>query len=134
MLAYIALIVNEVHASRHETVFSEGDAAEAMFIVVRGAVRIDKNGQEVFTATDSQSFGAWALVDDEPRLMTATALEDTHMLQIHRDDFFELLSDHDEITPVIFKAVVERVKQNVIRAIDDPELGEIQKDILRVFA
>jgi CRP-like cAMP-binding protein len=105
-----------------------------MFIIVTGTVRLEKNGREVLTAIDAQSFGSWALFDDEPRLMTALALRDAHLLRISREDFFELLADHDEITPVIFKAVVERVKEHAIRAIDDHEMLEVQKDILRVFA
>ena len=41
--------------------------------------------------------------------MTATSIEDVHLLKIRSDDFYDLLSDHDEITPVIFRAVIERV-------------------------
>jgi CRP-like cAMP-binding protein len=42
--------------------------------------------------------------------MTATAMEDVHLLKIRRDDFYDLLSERQEITPVIFKAIIERVK------------------------
>jgi CRP-like cAMP-binding protein len=41
--------------------------------------------------------------------MTATALEDTCLLKIRSDDFYELLADQEEITPVIFRSVIERV-------------------------
>ena len=43
--------------------------------------------------------------------MTATALEDVHLLKIRSEDFYDLLSDHDEITPVIFRAVIERINR-----------------------
>jgi CRP-like cAMP-binding protein len=81
-----------------------------MYVVVRGRVRLEKAGSEVLTAAAGQSFGTWALFDNQPRLMSATVLEDTHLLKIRSEDFYDLLSDHDEITPVIFKALVERVK------------------------
>jgi len=72
--------------------------------------RIEKAGREVMVVENNQAFGTWALFDNQPRLMTARALEDVHLLKIGSDDFYELLSDHDEITPAIFKALIERVK------------------------
>jgi hypothetical protein len=42
--------------------------------------------------------------------MTATAMEDVYLLKIRSDDFYDLLSEQHEITPVIFKAIIERVK------------------------
>jgi hypothetical protein len=44
-------------------------------------------------------------------MMTATAIEDAHLFEDPSEDFYDLLSDHDEITPVIFKAVVERMNR-----------------------
>ena len=43
--------------------------------------------------------------------MSATALEDVHLLKISREDFYDLLSDHEELIPAIFKAVIERVNR-----------------------
>jgi CRP-like cAMP-binding protein len=134
MLAYISSIAHDGHVESGQTIFAEGEASEAMFVIVRGTVRLEKNGQEILTVTESQSFGTWALVDDEPYLMTAQALTAVHFLKIRREEFHDLLFDRDEITPVIFKAVVERVKQNAIRAIEHREPEEVQKDILRIFA
>ena len=42
--------------------------------------------------------------------MTATALEDVHLLKIEQEEFYDLLSDHVEITQSIFKALVQRIK------------------------
>ena len=110
MLAYIGSIAHEVHAAKDEVIFAEEDVSDAMYVVVSGRVRLDKQDQEVMTAGEYQSFGTWALFDNQPRLMTATAVEDVHLLKIRSEDFYDLLSDHDEITPVIFRAVIERVK------------------------
>jgi CRP-like cAMP-binding protein len=110
MLAYIGSIAAEVELPRGRVIFREDDVSDAMYVVVHGRVRLEKAGNEVLTAAEGQSFGTWALFDNQPRLMTATVLEDIHLLRISREDFYDLLSDHDEITPVIFKALVERVK------------------------
>jgi CRP-like cAMP-binding protein len=110
MLAYIGSIAREVHLSKGTVIFSEEDVSDAMYVVVTGRVRLEKGGQEVLVAESNHAFGTWALFDNQPRLMTARALEEVHLLKITSADFYELLSDHDEITPAIFRAVIERVR------------------------
>ena len=109
MLAYIGSIAQEVDVTRGQRIFSEDEISDAMYVVRAGQVRLDKGGTEILTVTAGQSFGGWALLDSQPRIMSATALEDTSLLKIRSDDFYELLADQDEITPAIFRAVVERV-------------------------
>src|SRR5205814_5240548 len=110
MLAYIGSIAEELDAPRGHVIFWEDDVSDAMYVVVKGRVQLHKSGREVMTAGAGQSFGTWALFDNQPRLMTANAVEDGHLLKIRSEDFYDLLSDHDEITPVIFRAVIERVR------------------------
>ena len=109
MLAFIGSIAQEVEAPCGQTIFSEDEISDAMYVVCAGRVRLDKDGAEIMTVSAGQSFGGWALLDGQSRIMTATALEETQLLKIRSDDFYELLSDQEEITPVIFRAVIERV-------------------------
>ena len=110
MLTYISSIAEEVSVPAGTVLFSEQEISDAMYVVVTGHVRLEKEGREVFVVEPSQSFGAWALFDNAPRLMKAVAIEDTVLLKIVSDTFYEFLADHDEVTPVIFRAVIERVK------------------------
>ena len=57
-----------------------------------------------------EAFGTWALLDDEPRVATATVDEDARLLRVDRDDFMELLADHSEITQGVFKTIVGRMR------------------------
>jgi CRP-like cAMP-binding protein len=111
MLAYNASIAHEVRAPRGHVIFSADELSDAMYVVVAGRVRMEKSGQEILAVNPGESVGTWALFDNQPRVMTATAVEDVHLLKIRSDDFYDLLSDHDEITPVMFKAVIERVNR-----------------------
>jgi len=110
MLRYISSIADEVSVSAGAVLFAEQEMSDAMYVVVTGRVRLEKEGQEVFVVEPSQSFGAWALFDNTPRLMKAVAVEDSVLLKIVSGAFYEFLADHDEVTPVIFRAVIERVK------------------------
>jgi len=110
MLTYISSIAEVVSVSAHTTIFSEQEMSDAMYVVVAGHVRLSKEGKEIFVAGPSQSFGTWALFDNTPRLMTAVASDDAVLLKIVSDTFYEFLADHEEVTPAIFRAVIERVK------------------------
>jgi CRP-like cAMP-binding protein len=110
MLTYISSIAEELAVPGNTVLFSEQELSDAMYVVVSGKVRLEKNDVEVMVVEDSQSFGTWALFDNAPRLMKAVTLQHTVLLKIVSDIFYEFLADHDEVTPVIFKAVIERVK------------------------
>src|SRR5688572_25275663 len=110
MLTYISSIAEVVSVSARTTIFSEQEMSDAMYVVVSGHVRLSKEGKEIFVAGPSQSFGTWALFDNTPRLMTAVASDDAVLLKIVSDTFYEFLADHEEVTPAIFRAVIERVK------------------------
>jgi CRP-like cAMP-binding protein len=110
MLGFISSIATELRLPARATIFSEQEMSDSMFIVVSGHVRLEKEGKEVVLAGPSQSVGTWALFDNAPRIMTATALDDVVLLKISSDEFYEFLADHEEITPVLFRAIIERVK------------------------
>ena len=109
MLAYIGSIADGIEAKKGQIIFADGDVSDAMYVVVAGRVRLERDAKEILTVSQGQSCGTWALFDKQPRVMTAIALDDVYLLKIRSEDFYELLSDHDEITPVMFRAVIERV-------------------------
>jgi CRP-like cAMP-binding protein len=60
MLGYISSIAREVRLPARSTIFSEQEMSDAMFVVVSGHVRLEKEGREVLVAGPSQSVGTWA--------------------------------------------------------------------------
>lgn len=109
-LAHIAEIVDEIELKPDEIIFKEGEIPDAMYIVSKGKVILIRAGQKVMVAKEKDVFGTWALFDDEPRVATATTLEDTRLLRIDREDFIDLLADHVAITQSIMKTLVKRLR------------------------
>ncbi|KAA3618593.1 MAG: Crp/Fnr family transcriptional regulator [Calditrichaeota bacterium] len=114
-LSYIAMITEEMTFPADEKIYSLGDASEAMFLVIDGKVRLHRNGDEVMIAQRKDVFGTWALFDDEPRIVTATCLQESHLLRIEREDFFDLLADHQRITEGILKSMSKRLRALLTR-------------------
>jgi len=114
-LSHIAAITDETEIKANEIIFKEGEFPDAMYIVSEGKVNLSRAGQEVMVAGHKDVFGTWALFDDEPRVATATTLEDTRLLRIDKEEFIDLLADHVAITQSILKSMVKRLRKLMTR-------------------
>ena len=96
-----------------ETVFREGDAGNALFIVLDGRVSITHalDGVEKSLATLSPGtyFGELALIDDQPRFATARADEDSTLLILYKTHFDQLIEGH--------KTLAIHVMGNLLKAV-----------------
>ena len=109
-LAHIAAICDEISVHENTAIYTEGQRADAMYLVLDGKIRLHKDDQDVMIASKRDAFGTWALFEDELRVVTATSLEESHLLRIDKDDFVDLLADNVRITQSIMEALVHRVR------------------------
>jgi hypothetical protein len=97
----IAALFEVMNLSAGEQLFSEGDQGDSFFFVLSGRVvvtrRHDTDEELIATLTAGDFFGEGALLFGNPRRATVTALEDTAVLRMARDDFALLLQNHPEI-------------------------------------
>lgn len=110
-LSYIAAITEEIVYEKNRDIFKEGDASDALYLIVEGKVQLHRSGQSVMIAKEKDVFGTWALFDDEPRVVTATTLEDCVLLCIGKEEFYDLLSDHPQITQDVLKTLTMRLRR-----------------------
>lgn len=114
-LVYVAAIAEEVTFADQAEVYHEQEPADALYLVLDGAVRLHRDGREITVAKAREAFGTWALFDESPRVATATTLEESHLLRINRDDFVDLLAENVHITEGVLKTVVGRLRGLVER-------------------
>jgi len=113
-LARIASIAQEVAYPPNRVVLEPSQPAEALYVIVDGAVELSRNGEPLAVARQNEVLGAWSLFDEsDPMPVTARTIEDTRLLRIARDDFYDLLSDNSEITSAIFSTLVKRFRKLV---------------------
>jgi ATP/ADP translocase/HEAT repeat protein len=115
-LAALAAIAREVSVLSGDSVFLQNDSPDATYLVLEGHVRLHQGDREVTTASPTTTFGTWALFDDEPRVLTATATEDTRLLRIDRNEFNDLLSDDVRIAKGIIRTVTRKLRALAGRA------------------
>jgi CRP-like cAMP-binding protein len=95
-LRQIASLSQERKVNSGAFVFREGDAGDAMFVVLSGKVRISKNveniGEEALAILEPGAFfGEMALIDDSPRSADARAHTACTLAEVKRQELEELL-------------------------------------------
>jgi signal transduction histidine kinase len=96
--------------------FHEGDAAECMYIIMAGSIRIYKSTRnidsEVIVLHEGEVFGELALLDSHPRSASALALTDCELLTIDQFAFMSLiLKSRAQVTFRVFSALVQRIRE-----------------------
>jgi len=112
-LSRIASIAREVRHPAGSVILDPNRPLDALYVVVDGAVELSQNGDTLHVARQNDVLGAWGLFDDAPMPVTARTTDDTRLLRISRDEFYDLLSDNVEITANIFSTLVKRFRKLV---------------------
>ncbi len=109
-LSYLAAIAEEASFPKGQEFYRFGEVSDALYIVLEGEVGLHRDNEQITVARINDTFGAWALFDDKPRVATATAAEDGRLLRIYREDFLDLLADNSQITEAVLKMIVGRLR------------------------
>jgi CRP/FNR family transcriptional regulator len=116
-----------------EVIFAEGEPCDGWYVVVRGEVAIVKGGSggmdhDLAQLEEGEGFGEMGLIDDAPRLATATAVGKTTVARLPREAFHQLLRDDGSVGARIVMAMARVLvqRQRALTAIltdlvDDPE-------------
>jgi CRP/FNR family transcriptional regulator, cyclic AMP receptor protein len=93
--------------SANSTVIKEGDSGDSMYIMGEGEVNITKRLTLVLSqdlpkekrmlrlkAEDGVTFGEMALLENDTRTATVTALTDCRLLELKRDDFLGFIREN----------------------------------------
>ena len=110
-LARIAAVATQEHAAPGRVILTPEEPLEAMYVILDGCVELLKGDQPIHRAHQNGVLGSWALLDSSPLPVTARAVEDTTLLRIAREDFFDLLSDNMEIASAVFSKFVRRLRE-----------------------
>jgi CRP-like cAMP-binding protein len=87
-----------------------------MFVIYSGSVKVH-DGDLTFAMLKSRDFfGELSLLDTEPRSASVTALENSLLLRIDQQAFYEIMSDRSEVIREIMKILCRRFSFAVVRA------------------
>ena len=91
---HLAIKLVPVTVSAGDTVFRQGDHGDRFYVVEDGRCEITIDGEKVSDAWPGETFGEIALLRDVPRTATVSAIEDSTLLALERDDFIASVTGH----------------------------------------
>lgn len=100
---------------KDNTILFEEESGSALFIIVEGKVkvsRVSSDGREVILTilNDSDFFGEMSIIDGQSRSASITAMEDTEIFIIQRNDFLDLLQHHPDISIALLQELTQRLR------------------------
>jgi CRP-like cAMP-binding protein len=109
-LAAIAEGAVEVEFAEGQRIARQGEIEAGFFVVVAGAVRIVRDGEEVALLGPGEFFGELSLLDHAPRVASAVAGEPTTCLALPSWEFERLLTTEPGVATAILQAVAHRMR------------------------
>jgi len=113
LLGRLATRLFEKRYEASEEIFHEGDPGRALFVVAAGRVEIvradDGGERQLAVLAAPAAFGELALIDDQPRLATARALEPTSLLILYRAHFEDLMAGDPRVAIALSRNLLARL-------------------------
>jgi len=110
-LAHVAAVAHDEWFPADSMLFNEGDPPGSLYVILQGKIRLLRKGETVGEAGENEPLGTWSLFDDHPRRAGARVIEDARVLVLDRDDFYDVLSEHVEVTQSLVKELVRRLME-----------------------
>lgn len=113
ILVDVAHILKEVSYRKDDIIVEKNEVGTCMFIIYSGTVKVHDGDLAFATLKSPDFFGELSLLDTEPRSASVTALEDSLLLRIDQQAFYEIMADRSEVIREIMRILCRRLrKQN----------------------
>ncbi len=118
-LEELASVVEERRVDQGKDLFREGDVGDAVYLIVKGTVRIFNGGPEgggnrpervLSEQGPGACIGEMAVLDSAPRSATVRALERTRTLRVPGEGFKRVMSERPEMSEAIVAELVRRMR------------------------
>lgn len=109
-LGRIATLTQEVRFKAGETIFREGEPVEALYLVLKGRVMVEKSGVKIREIGEKETFATVAALDLEPAAHTVKALEPVHALKLNALDFHEVLAQDYALVRSVFRVLSRLIR------------------------
>lgn len=111
LLDALAVRSREIEHEANEIVVAAGEPADALYVVLKGVLTVEREGKVVAQLGRGQAFGELALVDGLPRQATVRSEKPSRLLRLPRDTFDEAMTEHPEIGLGLVRGLVRWLRQ-----------------------
>jgi CRP-like cAMP-binding protein len=94
LFAYLASHMEDMRLRPGEVVYREGEPPEYYYFVVKGQVRVAREGLPPWSLGERAILGGIDAIMDRPHARTVTAVTDVHLLRVRTAVWLDLLEDN----------------------------------------
>lgn len=114
-LKLLAFTSDRMSFSEGQELFHEGDAGDAAYVIIDGAVDVLKDtedGEQLLVTLKKNAFvGDIAILCDVPRTATVRAVGATETLKIQKEHFLRLLIEFPEMAVEVTRVLAQRLQK-----------------------
>ncbi|MFC4219806.1 sigma 54-interacting transcriptional regulator [Flagellimonas marina] len=96
---------------RDNRIIEKGEVGDAMYVILEGKVNVHDMEHSYGILSKGDCFGEYALIDEEPRSVSVTALEDTHVLKITTAHFSQLMESDKGFAKGVMSVLIKRHRE-----------------------
>lgn len=112
VLEHIAPLLQRISLQENEILFYQNEInPKGIYIVISGCIKIHSDVHDFSDIHSEQFFGEYALIDDKPRSITATATEPSELWLLDKERFHTLLKTEPSIYFALIQTFVVRLRQ-----------------------
>jgi HEAT repeat protein len=109
-LAEIAPFLEAIYLDPEETIITEGEIGDELYIIVSGEVKVVKGGTELARLGERMVFGELAALDPEPRSASIIATMPTQVLSLSNEHLLSLFEANVEISSGVIATLIRRLR------------------------
>jgi CRP-like cAMP-binding protein len=109
-LARIALLAREVEADAGAVLLRADEAADAVYIVINGELRVERAGRGAFSVRAGEAVGALAVLDDGTVGLEARVVRRSRLLRLTRRALGDLLHDYPDLAESLLRGMATRLR------------------------
>lgn len=94
-----------------DLIFEQGDPGDSLVVVREGSVYLKDGDRLVETVTAPGLFGEMALIEDEPRALSALAATDVAVIEIPARHFWVLVHDTPYFAQLVMSVMAQRLRR-----------------------
>ena len=121
-IARMASVARPRELAPGEAIIKEGERSDMFFLITAGGVRVSINNEgspkEVARLGPGAFFGEMAVLNDEPRTATVTAIGDVYCLEFVNSDVLGILQDYPKVKEVLGLVGLKRAEALLDAQID----------------
>ena len=116
-LEKITQVASKQRYHKDNLILIEEEIGSTMFVILDGRVKISRisdDGREVILSILSEGdfFGEMSLLDGQTRSANVTAIDESELMVIRREDFLQMLRDYPQIAINLLKELAQRIRKS----------------------